>query len=233
MTSHIYILYLVATKPYQTPVFNAYMLANETFYSSLIILIFIFSDATPQLNIKVIAGIALVISIYLLVLANLVFIGYVVWQGRDKLKLAIKTAKATRLEEEKKEKEEEELRKSNKEKEEAEFNKLPDDTGINVSQPDMTINTTLGNLNQKKAQAIAKGKGKGKDDDNVAEGPYTTAKKGGKDSGEPQTDEKFFKKTTAGENGPAAKKSKVSADEKASSGDSDPNKQKGPIIPNK
>jgi len=47
VTSHIYILYLVATKPYQTPVFNAYMLANETFYSALIILIFIFSDATP------------------------------------------------------------------------------------------------------------------------------------------------------------------------------------------
>jgi hypothetical protein len=47
VTSHVYILYLVASKPYQTPVFNAYMLANETFYSALIILIFIFSDATP------------------------------------------------------------------------------------------------------------------------------------------------------------------------------------------
>ena len=47
MTSHVYILYLVAFKPYQTPVFNLYMLANETFYSALIIFIFIFSDATP------------------------------------------------------------------------------------------------------------------------------------------------------------------------------------------
>lgn len=100
VTSHIYILYLVASKPYETPIFNAYMLANETFYSSLIILIFIFSDATPQLNIKVIAGAALVASIYLLVLANIVFIGYIVWKGRDNLKAAIKEAKAKRIEEE-------------------------------------------------------------------------------------------------------------------------------------
>ena len=100
VTSHIYILYLVASKPYQTPVFNAYMLANETFYSALIILIFIFSDATPQLNIKVIAGIALIISIFLLVLANIVFIGYIVYKGRDNLKIAIKDAKVKRVEEE-------------------------------------------------------------------------------------------------------------------------------------
>jgi len=36
---------------------NSYILANETFYSALIILIFIFSDATPQINIKTVAGI--------------------------------------------------------------------------------------------------------------------------------------------------------------------------------
>jgi len=47
VTSHAYILYMVATKPFQTPVMNSYILANETFYSALIILIFIFSDATP------------------------------------------------------------------------------------------------------------------------------------------------------------------------------------------
>ena len=76
------------------------MLANETFYSALIILIFIFSDATPQLNIKVIAGLALVISIFLLVLANIVFIGYIVYKGRDNLKIAIKDAKVKRVEEE-------------------------------------------------------------------------------------------------------------------------------------
>jgi len=107
VTSHIYILYLVATKPYQTPVFNAYMLANETFYSALIILIFIFSDATPQLNIKVIAGAALVTSIFLLVFANILFIGYILWKGRENLKLAVKDAKAKRIEEEEKERQEE------------------------------------------------------------------------------------------------------------------------------
>jgi hypothetical protein len=47
VSSHAYILYMVATKPFQTPVINSYILANETFYSALIILIFIFSDATP------------------------------------------------------------------------------------------------------------------------------------------------------------------------------------------
>ena len=84
---------MVATKPYQTPIMNGYVLANETFYSALIILIFIFSDATPQLNIKVVAGIALIISIFLLVLANIVFIGYTVFRGKAKLKDDIKKAK--------------------------------------------------------------------------------------------------------------------------------------------
>ena len=132
VTSHIYILYLVASKPYQTPVFNAYMLANETFYSALIILIFIFSDATPQLNIKVIAGGCLVTSIFLLVLANIIFIGYIVIKGKDKLKIAIKEAKIKRIEEEEKERIEEEERLAKKKKEEEEFSKLPDDTN-NVS----------------------------------------------------------------------------------------------------
>lgn len=72
---------------------NAYILANETFYSALIILIFIFSDATPQLNIKVVAGVALIISIFLLVLANIIFIGYTVFKGKEKLKESIKKAK--------------------------------------------------------------------------------------------------------------------------------------------
>ena len=121
VTSHIYILYLVATKPYQTPVMNAYMLANETFYSALIILIFIFSDATPQLNIKVIAGGALITSIFLLVLANVAFIIYTVVKGRDRLKLAIKEAKQKRIEEEEKERQEEEERREKKRKEEEEF----------------------------------------------------------------------------------------------------------------
>jgi len=74
MSSHAYILYMVACKPYQTPQINTYVLSNETFYSALIIAIFIFSDATPELNIKVGAGVALMASLILLVLSNLIMI---------------------------------------------------------------------------------------------------------------------------------------------------------------
>lgn len=74
------------------------MLANETFYSALIILIFVFSDATPQINIKVIAGIALVISIFCLVLANIAYIIFNMIKGRQKLKESIKEAKKKRVE---------------------------------------------------------------------------------------------------------------------------------------
>jgi len=220
VTSHIYILYLVATKPYQTPVFNAYMLANETFYSALIILIFIFSDATPQLNIKVIAGLALVISIFLLVLANIVFIGYIVYKGRENLKIAVKEAKVKREEEEQKEREEEEERQAKKKKEEEEFSKMPGDETVNNVTVDGTntthhANTTMSDLNQK--SKIKADKLKGKDVDNVGtiNGPYSTAKKGSS-STEPQTDEKLMK----GGKGTTAKKGKVSGEEK-SSGDSD------------
>jgi len=226
VTSHIYILYLVASKPYQTPIFNAYMLANETFYSALIILIFIFSDATPQLNIKVIAGIALVIAIFLLVLANIVFIGYIVFMGRDKLKESIKKAKEDRIVEEQKEEEEEKERQEKKKKEEEEFSKMPDETN-NVSQDNTYTthhaNTTMTDLKHEKGKA---NKAKAKDVDNVTtiNGPYNTAKKVGSGT-EPQTDEKFIKDKSASKSG--AKKGKVSGEEK-SSGDSD--KPRGPVI---
>lgn len=82
-------------------------------------------------------------------------------------------------------------------------------------------------LNQKQ-KIKAANKAKGKDVDNVEEGPYQTAKKGGKETPEtPQTDEKFFKKTAAEEGGKAKKT--VSADEK-SSGDSDPQKKGGAVL---
>jgi cytochrome b subunit of formate dehydrogenase len=100
---------------------NAYVLANETFYSALIILIFIFSDATPQLNIKVMAGIALIVAIFLLVAANIAFIIYTMIKGKDKLKVYIKESKKKRVDEEEKERLEEEERKAKKKKEEEEF----------------------------------------------------------------------------------------------------------------
>lgn len=127
MSSHAYILYMVAVKPFQTPSINTYVLANETFYSALIIAIFIFSDATPELNIKFGAGVALMVSLVLLVLANIGQNIYTILQGPEKLKRKIKESKLKRAEKEALEKAEEEERRMKKKKEEEEFTKLPDD----------------------------------------------------------------------------------------------------------
>jgi hypothetical protein len=94
----------------------------------------------------VLAGIALMVSIFLLVLANLVYIMYNMIKGKDKLKVSIKAAKIKRKEEEEQERKEEEERKAKKKKEEEEFTKIPDAT-----QNDMSIsqdpNTTYANNN--------------------------------------------------------------------------------------
>jgi CBS domain containing-hemolysin-like protein len=107
---------------------NSYVLANETFYSALIIAIFIFSDATPELNIKFGAGVALMVSLVLLVLANIVTNVVYMIRGRGNLKHNIKTEKLRRAEKEALERAEEEERRLKKKKEEEEFTKLPDDT---------------------------------------------------------------------------------------------------------
>jgi ABC-type sugar transport system permease subunit len=49
---------------------NWYVLMMETFYSTLIIAMFIFSDATPEKSIKVGAAVALVTSLILIVVVN-------------------------------------------------------------------------------------------------------------------------------------------------------------------
>lgn len=169
MSSHAYILYMVACKPFQTPGINSYVLANETFYSALIIAIFIFSDATPELNIKFGAGVALIASLIMLVLANILQnIVYMV-RGKDKIKHQIKQSKLKRAEKEALERAEEEERRLKKKKEEEEFTKLPDDTA-NLSQVDAsnaTNNNTLSELNLKSNKK--KGAGKKKVDDNVDE----------------------------------------------------------------
>ena len=133
MTSHAYILYLVAVKPYQTIGINSYVLANETFYSALIIAIFIFSDATPELNIKFGAGVALMTSLVLLVVSNLCANFAYLIMGRDKMKKSIKDQKLKRAEKEALERAEEEERRLKQKKEEEDFTKLPDETQ-NMSQ---------------------------------------------------------------------------------------------------
>lgn len=207
------------------------MLANETFYSALIILIFIFSDATPQLNIKVSAGVCLITAIFLLVLANIVFIGYLAKKGKENLKVTIREAKAKRIEEEEQERKEEEERREKKRKEEEEFSKLPDDTTNNATNAEITNttmhgqnNTTMADLKGKSSQ---KNKMKANVDDVVSSngpsgGQYSTAKKSGKATDAVTTEYNTDQKLMGGKSG----KKQISADEK-SSGDSDP---KGAIL---
>merc|ERR1719384_74191 len=161
MSSHAYILYMVAVKPFQTPGINSYVLASETFYSALIIAIFIFSDATPEMSIKFGAGVALIVSLILLVLANLVMNVYYLWQGPAKIKKTIKEAPLERAEKEE--------RKLKKKKEEEEFTKIPDET-MNMSSIDASNttqqNNTMSELNNPKKRGKNKKKGM---EDNVNE----------------------------------------------------------------
>ena len=172
MSSHAYILYMVALKPYQTPGVNSYVLANETFYSALIIAIFIFSDATPELNIKFGAGVCLMVALVLLVLANIITnITYMI-RGRTWLKASIKDHKLKRAEKEALERAEEEERRLKKKKEEDEFTKLPDDTQNQSQMDNSTSNAnTISELNQKSGKKGKSGKEKSKDD-NVSEAAF-------------------------------------------------------------
>lgn len=86
MSSHAFVLYMVAIKPFQTSGINWYVLANETFYSTLIIAMFIFSDATPELTIKFGAAVALISSLVLIVVANLLTNIVYICRGKRRLK---------------------------------------------------------------------------------------------------------------------------------------------------
>jgi len=175
MSSHAYILYIVACKPYQTPGYNSYVLANETFYSALIIAIFIFSDATPELNIKIGAGVALMSSLILLILSNLVMNVSQMYFGRENIKKTIRESKLKRAEKEALEEAEEQERRLKKKKEEEEFTRLPDEAGgaNSLSQTNDANNTTQGNnttLAELNLKSGKKGKNKKGDDDSVTDG---------------------------------------------------------------
>jgi len=98
MSSHAFVLFMVAIKPYQTSGINWYVLANETFYSTLIIAMFIFSDATPELTIKFGAAVALISALVLIVVANLLTNIVYMLRGKAKLKEDIRAAKKKRAE---------------------------------------------------------------------------------------------------------------------------------------
>jgi len=186
MSSHSYILYMVAVKPFQTPGINSYVLASETFYSALIIAIFIFSDATPEMSIKFGAGVALIVSLILLVVSNLIMNAYYLIQGPEKIKKAIKEATLKRAEKEALERAEEEERKLKKKKEEEEFTKIPDDT-MNISSMDTSNttqqnNNTMSELNSKSKTKGGKKKKQGQED-NLSEHGMTA----GGELDQPQT----------------------------------------------
>lgn len=145
-------------------------MANETFYSALIIAIFIFSDATPELNIKFGAGVALIVSLILLVLSNIFINIWYVCRGKASIKAAIKDQKMKRAEKEALERAETEERRLKAKKQEDEFTKLPDESQANVSAADSNADT-LKEINEKSEKKSKKKKGKkGAEDDNLAEG---------------------------------------------------------------
>jgi len=128
MSSHAYVLYMVAVKPFKTTAMNGYVLANETFYSALIIAIFIFSDATPEMAIKRQAAISMIVSLCLIVIANAITNLVQLIRGPAKLKAEAKESKVKRAEKEALAKAEEEERRLKKKREEEAFTKLPDDS---------------------------------------------------------------------------------------------------------
>jgi hypothetical protein len=121
------VLFLVSNKPYQAPIYNNYVLANEAFYTAIIIAMFIFSDATPDLDIKTYAAIVLLSSCGLLIFVNLLMVLVVACKGKDKLKDETNQAKLKRAEKELLEQEEEEERRLHQQRLEEEFIGLPAD----------------------------------------------------------------------------------------------------------
>lgn len=89
LTSHIYIVYIVAWKPFQHVSINAFVLSCEILYFSIIVSVFIFSDATPALNIKNGAAVTLIVGLFLLILANILLNLFFMIRGPINLKNAI------------------------------------------------------------------------------------------------------------------------------------------------
>jgi membrane protein involved in colicin uptake len=159
-------------KPYQTSLFNNYVLANETFYSALIIAIFIFSDATPELSIKVGAAIVLIVSVNLMIISNFVMVVVMTYKGRERLKDEVKRSKLRRAEKELMEEEEEEERRQRQQKEEEDFTKLPEDAEDMADLEDAAaeqLNEIDEGEAKKKKKKKRRDKKKGADDDNLLE----------------------------------------------------------------
>ena len=86
MSSHGYVLYLALIQPYATLGLNLYVLISETFFSALVIAIFIFSDATPEVSVKLGAGVALILSLILIIVVSVIITIYNMVKGREAIK---------------------------------------------------------------------------------------------------------------------------------------------------
>jgi hypothetical protein len=172
MSSHAFVLFMVAIKPFQTSGINWYVLANETFYSTLIIAMFIFSDATPELTIKFGAAVALISALIMIVLANLLTNIVYMLRGKTRLKDEIKASKRKRAEQEALERAEDEDRKLRKKREEEEFMRLPDETQVNMSVNDNSTTQAANTINEMLQPTTDKKRKHSKNkkaDDNVVE----------------------------------------------------------------
>lgn len=89
---------------------------------------FIFSDATPELTIKFGAAVALVTSLILIIVVNLIQNIILLIRGKEKLKNEIRASKKKRAEKEALQKAEDLDRRLRKKKEEEDFMRLPDET---------------------------------------------------------------------------------------------------------
>lgn len=86
MITHLYVLYLVSNKPYQSPLYNNYVLISEVIYSAIVINLFMFCDATPDANLKLYATIIFITCIFLLIFVNLVVVVIMIIKGKSTLK---------------------------------------------------------------------------------------------------------------------------------------------------
>ena len=130
MSSNAYIVYIVANRPYATATYNSYALFCETCYTVMLIMLYIFSDATPEMQMKIGGGVALIVTMVSLILSNMILNVTQMYYGRDAIRRdKHEQMKQRAMREKIAEEEAEEVRLQLK-KEEEEFTRLPDESSL-------------------------------------------------------------------------------------------------------
>lgn len=96
LASHLYCIYLLYLRPFQTKVFNNYVFIHEMLYSALIVVVFIFTDAAAELYVKITAAVVVILSVNLMFAQNIAMALIMVWKGSRELKKDINRAKLRR-----------------------------------------------------------------------------------------------------------------------------------------